>query len=79
MCLMFEKRERDTEKHLKLVMLRFRNNFTLVATVAKTQHSISRYHGNQKKFFFFGISYWGLKWFETKKKWILPSASGSDH
>ena len=54
MCLMFEKRERDTEKHLKLVMLRFRNNFTLVATVAKTQHSISRYH------FFFGISY-GLK------------------
>jgi hypothetical protein len=46
MCLMFEKRERDTEKHLKLVMLRFRNNFTLVATVAKTQHSISRYHGN---------------------------------
>jgi hypothetical protein len=46
MCLMFEKRERDTEKHLKLVMLRFRNNFTLVATVAKTQHSISRYYGN---------------------------------
>ena len=51
MCLMFEKRERDTEKHLKLVMLRFRNNFTLVATVAKTQHSISRYHGNCKKMF----------------------------
>ena len=54
MCLMFEKRERDTEKHLKLVMLRFRNNFTLVATVAKTEHSISRYHVTKKKIVFSG-------------------------
>jgi len=32
-------------------MLRFRNKFTLVATVAKTQHQITRYHGNEKIFF----------------------------
>ena len=38
MSLIFKNREIDTDKHKKLVMLHFRNKFTLVATVAKTQH-----------------------------------------
>ena len=37
MHVIFENRKIDTKKPLKLVMLRFRNKFTLVATVAKTQ------------------------------------------
>ena len=39
MHVIFENRKIDTEKHQKLAMLRFRNKFTLVATVAKTQHN----------------------------------------
>ena len=48
-------------------MLRFRNKFTVVAvTVAKTQHSLSRYHGEWKTNFCREIVL-GFEWFDNKR------------
>ena len=60
-------------------MLRFRNKFTLVAIVAKTRHSISRYHGNEKNIFFSGTHTGASNGLKTQQKLIPPSASGGDH